>query len=91
VKYLSLLTIVNPELNRQTRPDHLHYISELYKQGKVFMAGPYGDGSGGAVIYECTTAQEAEELAHLDPAVSSGARTVKVHPWNPLELPVPSV
>ncbi len=88
MKYLSLLTIVNPEINRQSRPDHLRYISELYNQGKVFMAGPYEDGSGGLVIYECASVQEANELASQDPAVTSGARTVVVHSWSPLNLPV---
>lgn len=88
MKYVALLTIVNPELNQQARPNHLKYISDLYENGKVFAAGPFPDGKGGLVIYECETEDEAMALAGSDPVVTSGARTVEVRAWTPLDLPL---
>ncbi len=86
--FLAMLTIVDPELNQNVRPSHLRYISDLYRQGKVLMAGPFGDGSGGLVIYHNVEEAEAKELAEADPVVQSGARTLKLVPWTVLTLPI---
>ncbi|WDL98604.1 YciI family protein [Alicyclobacillus sp. ALC3] len=88
MKYVALLTIVDPELNQQVRPAHLAYISDLYRQGKVVMAGPFVDGKGGMVMYECDSEEEASQLAQADPVVAAGARTLELHAWHQLELPV---
>ncbi|MCL6454487.1 MAG: YciI family protein [Alicyclobacillus sp.] len=89
MKYLALLTIVDAEKNRAVRPAHLQYVSDLYKQGKVFAAGPCVDGKGGLVIYECDSDEEGIRLANEDPIVTSGARTVEVRAWQTLDLPLP--
>lgn len=88
MKYLALLTIIDPALNAQTRPTHLKYASDLYEVGKVSAAGPFLDGKGGLVVYECDSDEEAMQLAHADPAVTSGARTVEVRKWQTLDLPI---
>ncbi|QSO46884.1 YciI family protein [Alicyclobacillus mengziensis] len=88
MKYLAMLTIVDPEKNQESRPAHLKYASDLYLQGKVFAAGPFPDGKGGLVIYDCESDEEATRLANADPAVTSGARTVEVRAWRTLDLPV---
>ncbi|MDQ0189601.1 hypothetical protein JI721_08965 [Alicyclobacillus cycloheptanicus] len=88
MKYVALLTIVDPELNQRVRPDHLKYISDLYEQGKVVMAGPFTDGKGGMVVYECDSEAQASELANADPVVKAGARTLELRAWQALDLPV---
>lgn len=88
MKYVALLTIVDAELNQKVRPHHLTYISELYEQGKVVMAGPFQDGKGGLVMYECETEEEAAQLAAADPVVATGARTLELRAWQMLDLPV---
>lgn len=88
MRYVALLTIVDAELNQQVRPEHLNYVSELYNQGKVVMAGPFVDGQGGMVMYECETEAEAKQLAQADPVVAQGARTLELRAWKQLELPV---
>ena len=88
MKYLALLTIVDADKNEQVRPAHLKYASDLYEQGKVHSAGPFLDGQGGLIIYECGSIEEASELALADPIVTSGARTVEVRAWKTLDLPM---
>lgn len=88
MKYLAMLTIVDQELNQKTRPAHLKYASDLFEQGKVFAAGPFPDGLGGLVIYDCESDEEAKRLANADPAVTSGARTVEVRAWKTLDFPI---
>lgn len=86
--YAALLTIVDQDLNAKVRPAHLDYINELYKQGKVVMAGPFTDKMGGMVIYKADSLQEAAALAQQDPVVVEGARTLELREWSPLSLPL---
>lgn len=86
--YIALLTIEDATLNREIRPAHLQYISDLYRAHKVRMAGPFTDGHGGLVIYEVETAEEARQLAESDPVVRSGARSLRLIEWAPLDLPL---
>ncbi|MGD8190253.1 YciI family protein [Brevibacillus ginsengisoli] len=86
--YVAFLPIIDQELNAKERPAHLDYINRLYLDGKVVMAGPFTDKRGGLVIYKTDTMEEAELLAKADPAVTSGARTLELREWNPLELPL---
>lgn len=86
--YAAFLPIVNQELNAQVRPAHLSYINDLYKQGKVFMAGPFTDKLGGLVIYKADSLEEARKLAEADPVVVEGARTLELREWSPLEFPL---
>ncbi|HBQ94384.1 MAG: YciI family protein [Firmicutes bacterium] len=83
--YAAWLTIVDPELNQKVRPKHLGYVKELYQQGKVAWAGPFSDKSGGMVVYRAGTDDEALAMAHNDPAVTSGARTLVVKMWDLLD------
>lgn len=86
--YLAVLTIVDAARNQQERPAHLRYISDLYEQGYVQEAGPFADGSGGLVIYQNVDENTARRLAEADPAVTSGARTLRLIPWKVLDLPL---
>lgn len=88
MKYLAMLTIIDADKHKASRPAHLKYVSELYTEGKVFAAGPFPDGKGGLVIYDCESEEEAERLANADPAITSGARTLELRAWQTLELPV---
>ena len=42
------------------RPRHREFLSKLAEQGRVAVAGPLGDGTGGLTLYQ------ADDEAHLD-------------------------
>ena len=86
--YVAFLPIVDQELNAKIRPAHLEYINDLYRQDKVFMAGPFTDKQGGLGIYKAESLEEARKLAEADPVVVEGARTLELREWSPLELPL---
>lgn len=86
--YVAMLPIVDPEKNQQIRPAHLEYINDLFKQGKVVMAGPFTDQKGGMIIYKADSYEEALKLAQADPVVAEGARTLELREWNTLQLPL---
>lgn len=87
--FVAWLPIIDRELNQKIRPDHLRYLDTLYKEGKIVLAGPFNDKTGGMVIYKADTEDDALRLASNDPAVTSGARTVEIKEWTILEFPIP--
>lgn len=63
---------------------HRHYLVDILKE-RLVSAGPFMDHTGGLVIVEVESIEEAEEVAKNDPAVLEGKFEYVVHPWEPLE------
>jgi uncharacterized protein YciI len=62
---------------------HMANITRLYNDGKLKVAGPFGDEGKwiGLFIFDCETKEEVEKLVKSDPAVSSGRLAYEIHPW----------
>ena len=58
-------------------------INKLYYEGKLKVAGPFGDDGNwrGVFIFDCATKEEVEKLLNTDPAISSGRLSFEIHPW----------
>jgi uncharacterized protein YciI len=67
--------------------EHLQYMIDLERRGKLFASGPLGDGSkgDGMTIVRAASAEEAREIALRDPFVVNGIRTFTVQPWTVME------
>ena len=62
---------------------HLSNINRLYNEGKIKVAGPFGDNGNwsGIFIFDCETREEVEKLLTTDPAISSGRLAYDIRPW----------
>jgi uncharacterized protein len=62
---------------------HLDNINRLYYEGKIKVAGPFGDKGNwlGIFIFDCETKEEVEKLLQSDPAISSGRLSYDLRPW----------
>lgn len=67
---------------------HMANIARLHKEGKLKVAGPFGDGGNwvGLFIFDasapgCKTKEEIELLVKTDPAVIAGRLTYDIRPW----------
>ena len=62
---------------------HMANISRLYYEGKLKVAGPFGDDGNwlGIFIFDCATKKEAEDLLKTDPAVAAGRLAYDIRPW----------
>ena len=62
---------------------HMANINKLYYEGKLKVAGPFGDNGNwrGIFIFDCETKEEVEKLLNTDPAISSGRLGYELHPW----------
>jgi uncharacterized protein YciI len=67
--------------------EHLAYMIELERQGKLFASGPFGDGTkgDGMTIIRAADAEEARAVALRDPFVVNGIRTFKIEAWTVME------
>lgn len=67
--------------------EHLQYMVNLERQGKLFASGPLGDSTrgDGMTIVRAANEVEARELAMHDPFVVNGIRTFTLQPWTVME------
>ena len=60
---------------------HVGYMSDQADKGRIVMGGPFLDNSGGMMIFDAPTIDDARAIAQADPTVTSGLLTVTVKPW----------
>ena len=58
-------------------------INRLYNEGKLKVAGPFGDEGKwiGLFIFDCQTKEEVEKLLNTDPAIAADRLAYEIHPW----------
>lgn len=76
-------TTYSKEELEKIQAGHMGNINRLAAEGKILVAGPFGDDTDfrGIFIMDCETIEEAEELVGTDPAVKAGRLRAEYHPW----------
>ena len=80
--YAALLNIKDREKNATYRQNHVDFLIQKEKEGKIFARGRFVDDAGGLVIYIADSLEKAMEIAGSDPYVTSGARILELHEWD---------
>jgi uncharacterized protein len=72
-----------PAEARALQAAHMANIDRLTAEGKLVLAGPFGDDGvlRGIYIFDVATVAEAEALTRTDPAVQAGQLAMELHPW----------
>jgi uncharacterized protein len=62
---------------------HLANINRLYNEGKIKVAGPFGEKGDwlGIFIFDCPTRNEVDSLLKTDPAIGAGRLNYQIKPW----------
>jgi hypothetical protein len=79
--FAAFLKMKDPEKNATYRPQHMDFLIQKEKEGKIFARGRFSEGKGGLVVYIAESLEEATKLAESDPLVVSGARTLELYEW----------
>ena len=61
--------------------EHVNFLRSLQGEGKLILCGPFSDHSGGMIVLNASSKEEAEKIAENDPFVISGSRTYQVRTW----------
>jgi uncharacterized protein len=87
--YVMALLKAGPNRNRpqeeaqRLQAAHRANINRLAAEGKLVLAGPFGDDTPlrGIYIFDVPTVAEAEALTRTDPAIQAGQLVMELHPW----------
>jgi uncharacterized protein len=73
----------NSAKSAKIQDGHMANINKLYYEGKIKVAGPFGDDGDwrGIFIFDCATKEEVETLLKTDPAIEAGRLAYEIHPW----------
>lgn len=67
------------------RPTHRAYLGELLAKGQLAISGPTLDDWGAIIVYEASSAEEAEALLKGDPFHAGGVFVQwTIRPWSPV-------
>jgi len=79
-RYL-VLTLRTPRFDPAQIEPHYAHLDRLRAQGRLELAGPFPDRSGGAYVVLASDLDEARALAFADPLHASGSSEVSVREW----------
>ena len=86
MKFAAVIEYVQDKAKvQQHRPVHRQYLTGLREKGQLVVAGPFTDDSGGLIVYEAPSREEAEKLILADPFHQHGIfLRYQLRPWNPV-------
>lgn len=71
-----------PQFAEEVLSAHRDYLHELRAQGRLELAGPFTDRTGGAYVINVADLDTARSIAFTDPLHTSGSSTVTVQEWD---------
>lgn len=81
-RFLVLTTFASAEARLAYRAAHREHLHALAAQGKLLMAGPFADESGGLIIFEAEDEAEVAGFMANDPFTTEGVfATTEIRSW----------
>jgi len=80
-RYL-VTTTRTPQFQTSVIAEHYAFLDRLRQQGKLELAGPFTDKSGGAYIVKAANLEEARALACSDPVHTTQSSVVTIYEWD---------
>jgi uncharacterized protein YciI len=80
-RYL-ITTFRTPQFQPSVIDAHYAFLERLRAEGRLELAGPFTDKSGGAYLIRAASLEEARALAFSDPVHTSKSSIVTVYEWN---------
>lgn len=68
-------------LSEQPLKEHGRYVLSLHTKGALKLGGGFLDDTGGAMVFEAESEEEAAAVVAADPAVISKVFVGELHPW----------
>ena len=85
--FLFNLTYVKPlEEIEALLPAHIAFLDEFYDKGKFLCSGRKEPRTGGVILCNCDSLEEAEEIRHRDPFFYEGAADYEIIRFQPTKM-----
>ena len=82
-RFLVLTTFTSQEARIAHRAEHRVHLRANADAGKLLMAGPFVDETGGLIIFEAADEAEVQAIMDADPFSTNGVfDTVTIKPFN---------
>ena len=81
ILYVAYFRTIDKKKEKEILQEHLDYVNKLYRDGAIVAKGPFTDKSGGLIIYQASSREEAEVLVSNDPVIKYGSRQVEFKEW----------
>lgn len=78
---ITLTIVVDRAIYEPYLPAHMDYLQELKVRGALLLSGPFADRTGGLVLIEAASRDEAEAIAQADPLVANHVDTYELREW----------
>src|SRR5699024_351378 len=79
--FAAFLKMKDEAKSTEHRQAHLDFVEDMVEKDYLFSYGRLTDGSGGLLIYQADSLEQATKLASADPYVELGARELSIHEW----------
>lgn len=80
-RYL-ITTFRTPQFDPGVIEAHMAFLAELRQRGRLELAGPFTDKSGGAYLITADSYDAAQAIAFSDPVHTSKSSVVTVYEWD---------
>ncbi|WP_300415617.1 YciI family protein [uncultured Oscillibacter sp.] len=67
-------------------PAHIAFLDEFYDKGKFLCSGRKEPRTGGVILCNCDSLEEAEEIRHRDPFFYEGAADYEIIRFQPTKM-----
>jgi len=78
---IKLTIVVGRAVYEPYLPAHLAYLQELKARGALLLSGPFTDRTGGMVLVEAASREEAEAIVQADPLVANRVDSYELREW----------
>lgn len=79
--FIAHMKTVDPEKDAEILEEHINYLNEQIEAGTILAKGPFTDHSGGMIIFNADSLEEAQKIAANDPAAKENSRTFTFKEW----------
>jgi len=79
--YIGHMKTVDAAKDKEILTEHIDYLNDQINAGKILAKGPFTDHTGGLIIFNVRSLEEAEEIANGDPALKEGSRVYTFKEW----------
>jgi len=79
--FAAFLKMKDEAKSTEHRQAHLDFVEDMVEKDHLFSYGRLTDGSGGLLIYQANSLEQATKLASADPYIVFGARELSIHEW----------